>query len=52
MAYSEAVIRRARRRLAEAKDRREAEYAGQLAEAYEKYPRLRQIDRQLRRTAA
>lgn len=52
MAYSEAVIRRARRRLAEAKDRREAEYAGQLAEAYEKFPRLRQIDRQLRRTAA
>ena len=52
MAYSEAVIRRARRRLAEAKDRREAEYAGQLAEAYEKFPRLCQIDRQLRRTAA
>lgn len=52
MAYSEAVIRRARRRLAEAKDRREAEYARQLDAAYQKYPRLKQIDRELRQTAA
>ena len=52
MAYSAEVIRRARARLAQAKEDRESENRQHLAEAYEKVPRLRQIDMELRRTLA
>ena len=52
MAYSAEVIRRARERLAQAREDRESENRQHLAEAYEKCPRIRQIDLQLRRTMA
>ena len=50
MGYSTEVIRRARARLAEAKADRESENQQHLHEAYEKVPRLREIDKQLRIT--
>lgn len=52
MAYSTEVVRRARARLAEAKDERERENRIHLQYAYEEVPRLREIDRQLRVTMA
>ena len=52
MAYSAEVVRRARERLAQAKEDRESENRQHQALAYEKVPRLRQIDQQLRRTMA
>ena len=52
MAYSKEVVQRARARLAQAKEDRESENRQHLAEAYEKVPRLRQIDILLRRTMA
>ena len=52
MGYSAEVLRRARARLAEAKADRESENRQHLQEAYEKIPRLREIDRQLRITMA
>ena len=52
MAYSAEVIRRARDRLAQAREDRESENRQHLAQAYEKCPRIRQIDLQLRRTMA
>ena len=52
MAYSAEVISRARARLAEAKADRESENQHHLAVAYERVPRLREIDRQLRQTMA
>ena len=52
MAYSAEVLKRARDRLAQAKADRESENQQHLYEAYEKLPRLRQIDRQLRQTMA
>lgn len=52
MAYSQSVLRAARRRLAEARAEREAENARNLAQAYERYPRLAEIDRQLSSTVA
>ena len=52
MGYSAEVVKRARARLAEAKEDRESENRQHLAEAYEKLPRLREIDRQLRLTMA
>ena len=52
MAYSAEVIRRARERLAQAREDRESENRQHLADAYEKCPRIRQIDLQLRRTMA
>ena len=52
MAYSAEVIRRARERLAQAKEDRESENRQHLAEAYQKVPRIREIDLQLRRTMA
>lgn len=52
MGYSAEVIRRARARLAEAKADRESENRGHLAAAYERVPRLWEIDRQLRLTMA
>ena len=52
MAYSKEVVQRARARLAQAKEDRESENRQHLAEAYDKVPRLRQIDILLRRTMA
>lgn len=52
MAYSAEVVRRARMRLAQAKDDRERENREHLEEAYRVAPRLKQIDRQLRITMA
>lgn len=52
MGYSSEVLQRARARLAAAKADRESENQQHLAEAYERVPRLREIDRQLRMTMA
>ena len=52
MAYSAEVVRRARERLAQAKEDRESENRQHLAEAYARVPRIREIDIQLRRTMA
>ena len=52
MAYSAEVVRRARARLAQAKEDRESENREHLANAYAKVPRIREIDMQLRRTMA
>ena len=52
MGYSAEVMQRARARLAAAKADRESENQQHLAEAYERIPRLREIDRQLRLTMA
>ncbi len=52
MAYSSEVVRRARERLAQAKEDRESENRQHLAEAYAKVPRIREIDILLRRTMA
>lgn len=52
MAYSSEVVRRARARLAQAKEDRESENRQHLAQAYAKVPRIREIDVQLRRSMA
>ena len=52
MAYSTEVVRRARARLAEAREDRERENREHLRIAYEQAPRLKEIDRQLRLTMA
>ena len=52
MAYSAEVIRRARERLAQAREDRESENRQHLAEAYNRLPRLREIDMQMRKTMA
>ena len=52
MAYSTEVVARARARLAEAREDRESENRQHLAEAYERVPRIREIDMLLRRTMA
>lgn len=52
MAYSLEVVKRARARLAQAKEDRESENRQHLQEAYAKVPRIREIDMQLRRTMA
>ncbi|MBO7252663.1 MAG: ATP-binding protein [Oscillospiraceae bacterium] len=52
MAYSAEVVKRARARLAQAKEERESENRHHLAEAYTRVPRIREIDMQLRRTMA
>ena len=52
MAYSIEVVRRARERLAQARDERERENREHLRIAYEQQPRLKEIDRQLRMTMA
>ena len=52
MAYSAEVVKRARARLAQAKEERESENRQHLAEAYARVPRIREIDMQLRRTMA
>ena len=48
MGYSAEVVRRARERLAQAKEDRESENRQHLAIAYEKVPRIREIDHALR----
>lgn len=50
MAYSAEVVRLARERLAQAKADRESENRAHLEEGYDRVPRLRQIDRELRQT--
>lgn len=52
MGYSKEVVQRARARLAQAKEDRESENRQHLAEAYDRVPRIRQIDILLRRTMA
>ena len=52
MGYSAEVVRRARARLAQEKDDRESENRQHLALAYEKVPRIREIDHELRVTMA
>ena len=52
MAYSTEVVRKARERLAQARDERERENREHLRIAYDQQPRLREIDRQLRMTMA
>ena len=52
MPYSAEVVRRARARLAQAKEDRESDNRQHLAEAYARVPRLKEIDIQLRRTMA
>ena len=52
MGYSAEVVRRARERLAEAREDRESENRQHQAEAYAKVPRIREIDMELRRTMA
>lgn len=50
MPYSADVVRRARNLLAQRRENMQSQYRQRLQEAYEKVPRLRQIDLQLRRT--
>lgn len=52
MAYSAEVVKRARARLAQAKEDRESENRQHLAVAYARVPRIQEIDIQLRRTMA
>jgi len=52
MAYSTEVVKRARTRLAQAREDRESENRQHLAEAYRRVPRIREIDMELRRTMA
>ena len=52
MAYSAEVVRRARARLAQAREDRESENRQHLAEGYQRVPQLREIDRALRLTMA
>ena len=52
MAYSKQVQRRAEARLEQARQQNELDCDRRIAAIYEKYPRLAQIDRELRRTSA
>ena len=52
MAYSVEVVKRARARLAQAKEDLESENRQHLTEAYARVPRIREIDMELRRTMA
>ena len=52
MAYSAEIVKRARARLAQAKEDRESENRQHLAVAYARVPRIREIDMELRRTMA
>ncbi len=52
MGYSQEVVKRARARLAQAKADRESENLQKLHQAYQKLPRLREIDLQIRHTMA
>lgn len=50
MAYTQNVLQRARERYEQAKAERQREYESHLQQAYRDYPRLAQIDRELRLT--
>lgn len=50
MAYSEQILRRARERLEQAKAERDRENDAHRVDAYARYPRLAEIDRELRLT--
>lgn len=50
MAYTQNVLQRARERYEQAKAARQREYEAHLQQAYREYPRLAQIDRELRVT--
>ncbi len=50
MAYSEQILRRARERLEQAEAERERENEARRRDAYARYPRLAEIDRELRLT--
>ncbi len=52
MAYSETVLHRAAARLAEAREEQDRENHFRIQSIYERVPRLREIDRQLRATVA
>lgn len=52
MAYSESVLRRALLRLEEERTRHERENEARKAAVYQQFPRLREIDRDLRATSA
>lgn len=52
MAYTVEVLNRARARLAQENEKKQAEYREHLARAYALRPRLRAIDQELRATAA
>ncbi len=52
MAYPLEVVKRARARLAQAKEDRESENRQHLSRAYAQVPRIKEIDLQLRRTMA
>lgn len=52
MAYSEEVLRRARARLEASRQEKQETYDAHLQEAYARYPRLQEIDRELRGTVA
>ena len=50
MAYSAEVVKRARDRLAQAREDRESENRQHLQQAYVRVPRLREIDKQMKQT--
>jgi len=52
MGYSEQVLRRAQARLAQEKADCEAESAARIEQIYTQYPRLKEIDRAMRRSVA
>lgn len=52
MAYSEAVLQKAQARLAQAREENERETSARIEGVYVRYPRLREIDSQLRETSA
>ncbi len=52
MAYSEAILRRAQERLAQAKADHEAEVAARMNSIYQQYPRLLEIDKAMRRSVS
>ena len=52
MAYSRAIVQRAEARLQSEKEQNERSSRARIAAIYEKEPRLGEIERELRRTAA
>lgn len=52
MAYSEAILRRAKARLSQAKEENEAESNARIQGIYAQFPRLREIDLALRQSVA
>ena len=52
MAYSAAILARAKARLAAAREQNAQDDAARIGAIYERLPRLRQIDLELQKTAA